>query len=206
MKERPILMSAPMVLAILNGPKTQTRRTIKPQPSELPNGGFQWIGSDTNWFSNMPLDTMLNHCPYGQSGDRLWVKETFAPRADCPPGTAQAKHYCMYRASGGDPRDTNNWHDYGGKWKPSIFMPRWASRITLEITGVRVERVQEISEKDAKSEGPQPLCEYIGKCNSSRCASTHFRRSYVRLWYDINGPDSWASNPYVWVISFKRVS
>lgn len=145
MKTRPILFSGPMVRAILEGRKTQTRRVVKPQPAhcaDLP------MGKDL---------TFASACPYGQPGDRLWVRETWAvgtlfdyvrpsllPKPDC-----ESKLAVDYAAN---PRRI--WHSEDqGRWRPSIHMPRWASRITLEITSVRVERLQDISHKDAIAEG-----------------------------------------------------
>ena len=153
MKERPILFSAPMVMAILAGTKTQTRRVIKPQPSVAQN------------------------CPYGTPGDHLWVKETFWTGGDA----------VNYRADGEMPeymRDVS-------RWKPSIFMPRKLSRITLEILDVRVERVQDISEEDAKDEG-------------GLYGAGSYRDGFAVLWDSINGKKHpWESNPWCWVLTFK---
>ena len=185
MKEHPILFSAPMVRALLNGSKTQTRRVVK--------------------FSGTNLETFIDHvpnktacCPYGQPGDRLWVRETWrhiegGAIYDAAGGTSDSfDPETIYRA------DREN---YPGPWKPSIFMPRWASRIILEITAVRVERLLKISEADAKAEGAQ-LSE--GPCTEPEFQS--YTLGYLNLWNSINGPDSWASNPWVWVIEFKVVT
>ena len=176
MKERPILFSAPMVRAILDGTKTMTRRIIKPQPTHfnpagtprrvVPNGG--------------PSESIC--CPYGQPGDRLWVRETWM---DCR-NIDGAISDSMYRATFGNTPE-------GGQWRPSIHMPRWASRILLEITDVRVERAQDISEADAISEGVQH-----STLNDPRV-------EYRWLWESINGPDSWAATPWVWVIEFRKI-
>lgn len=162
MKERPILFSGAMVRAILDGSKTQTRRVCKldvrggmPQPE---------------------LDSLLRCCPYGQPGDRLWVRETWAKTY-----VRQAGAEWFVYATG------DNRTDYGGPWKPSIHMPRAASRITLEITGVRVERLGEISESDARAEGVQSVAEF------------------KELWASINGLGSWEANPWVWVVEFRRI-
>lgn len=185
MKERPILFSGEMVRAILDGRKTQTRRVIKPQPPESVSEGY------TTYF-----------CPYGIPGDRLWVRETFAPRLDVDPITelARARHYAMYKADGGDPHDPMHWHPYD-KWIPSIFMPRWASRITLEITNVRVERVQDISVSECRAEGI-PQASFSSQ--TDRDAQVH--GEFMQLWDSINAKRgySWESNPWVWVIEFKR--
>ena len=172
-KERPILFSGEMVRAILDGRKTQTRRVVKPQPPPL--GGF-----------------VKN--PYGQPGDRLWVRETWA---------LDDKYY--YRADGAV-------GDRCGKWKPSIHMPRAASRITLEITGVRVERLQEITISDIYAEGAitDEWLEWrddvsgVGMPAGSRIENE--RDVWEKLWDSINGKTyPWKSNPWVWVIEFKRI-
>ena len=192
MTERPILFSAPMVRAILNGRKTQTRRVIKPQPEIAyveRNGG--WLEKKTSTSGNVFLSTSggegkTEHgwlkCPYGQAGDRLWVRETFSV-CEMDDGSQYA-----YRATG----------DKIGclKWKPSIFMPRLARRITLEVTSVRVERLQDISDADALAEGVDQTNTSIGGYATERCK---------QLWKSINGPESWSANPWVWVIEFKRV-
>ena len=170
MKERPILFSAPMVRALLAGTKTQTRRIAKGLALEWLSEGFEptFVADDANRL-----------CPYGKPGDRLWVRE------------AWAKTHCLghemfvYRAE-------DNRTDYGGPWKPSIHMPRLASRILLEIVSVRIERLQDISEADAEAEGtPIPCGGWVG--------------GYRNLWESINGPGSWDSNSWVWVVEFKRV-
>ena len=171
--EHPIIFSSPMVRAILAGRKTMTRRIVK-------------AGTPDDW----------NACPHWVIGHKLWVRETFSLRQDCEPDTDKARHYCMYRADGGSPTDPMNWHDYGGKWKPSIFMPRWASRITLEITGVRVERIFDISQKDCQAEG----------CPGGQNRVPTPRQEFMALWDNINGKRApWASNPLVWVIEFRMI-
>ncbi len=185
MKERPILFSAPMVKAILAGNKTQTRRIVKDEAVE---------------------GATARGCPYGTTGDRLWVKETFfdARLFKHEPLFAAMKLDYIYRAD----------YDYReGKrepsviadhhWKPSIFMPRAASRITLEITGVRVERLQDISEDDAKAEGFIPM--KIGGTPQSAIGGETYRDGYAYLWDGINGVGAWAKNPWVWVIAFKKL-
>jgi hypothetical protein len=170
-KERPILFSGPMVLAILEGRKTMTRRVRKPQPKLFDTTARMVIG-----------------CPYGQPGDRLYVKETFLPW-DASGGVEKY----LYRA-------TEHGTAYDGSWKSPLFMPRKASRITLEITGVRVERVQEITWEDAKAEGitydgfPDSACEF-------------YRQEFKILWDSINAKRGfgWDVNPWVWVIEFKQI-
>lgn len=218
MKERPILFNAPMVRALLDGSKTQTRRVVKPQPS--------FFGSMTN--PNQPfktLDAGLHcpiRCPYGQPGDRLWVRESFdiiegqtpdyvigvdyrASHPECSPtvtGTVE-----RFQAG----RDTWQWRmkDIHGmrKWKPSIHMPRTASRITLEITGVRVERLQDISEADARAEGARSMDVVSGRETlDPNARQGSYVAHYKHIWQEINGPGSWGANPWVWVIEFKRVA
>jgi hypothetical protein len=182
MKYHPIIFRSEMVRAILDGHKTQTRRIIKPQPELL----------DTTHPSHGLLDTFIYKqekydgsdfiaecCPYGQVGDRLWVRETFMIGAD---------KTIYYRA---------NDNDLVTKWSPPIYMPRWASRITLEIIGIRIERVQEISLKDCLAEGY-----FYGWDNGSN-SIVYFQE----LWNSINAKRgySWESNPYVWVLEFRRV-
>lgn len=185
MKERPILFSAPMVRALLAGTKTQTRRVIKPRHLAFFNQDAAAMLSDWN---ERPL-------PYGKPGDRLWVRETWHD-------ASSSLHSCaLYRADGID----LHWD----KWTPSIHMPRRASRITLEITSVRVERLQEISIEDAKAEGAwgpddsiaQKVADYFG----TDIFSANPRKAFQMLWESINGPDSWAANPWVWAIEFRRV-
>ena len=180
-KEHPILFSAPMVRALLNGSKTQTRRVVKPTP--------EWIGQSgvLSYRGRVGLPHALS--PYGQPGDRLWVRETWMDLR----GVEGALGGAMYRATFGNAPE-------GGKWRPSIHMPRWASRITLEITSVRVERLQDISEADALEEG----ITYNDLPNNG-LAPRRARTWYCSLWEQINGPGSWDANPWVWVIEFKRV-
>ncbi len=166
MKERPIMFTGPMVRAILDGRKTQTRRVIRPQP--------RWVGDPGIPFRTEDADPKgIIQCPYGKPGDQLWVRETWAPNeGDVLAGKA------FYRA------DNNTIVE---RWRPSIHMPRWASRITLEITKVRVERLQDISEEDAKAEG------------------SAYRTEFRDIWRSIYGDGSWAHNPWVWVIEFRRI-
>lgn len=196
MKERPILFSAPMVRALLAGTKTQTRRVVK--ASHIASTHY---GSEDR-ASILARDTY--RCPYGQPSDRLWVRETFDP---IPP---QDPHY-----NGGRPiaidyfathgKDSHQWRikDEDGmrRWKPSIHMPRWASRILLEVVSVRVERLQDISEADCIAEGAAGGHGAIPGYAYAATPLEHYR--YV--WKAINGPGSWDENPWVWVIEFKRV-
>jgi hypothetical protein len=210
MKERPILFTGPMVRALLDGSKMQTRRAVKPQPQMVTDKRTApWEGDPA-----VLLQLMLQSgkpCPYGQPGDQLWVRETFAPVGDfrgIDPGTGALGDRAFFSAD--HPHGVD--HDDGTplKWKPSIFMPRSLCRIRLEITGVRVERLNDISETDAKAEGITPhevrQITLFGASADERSAI--FRRAAVQpyraLWETINGAGSWAANPWVWVISFKR--
>ena len=201
MKERSILFNGEMVRAILEGRKTQTRRVVKPQPL--------WV-----YDNKVPVKTEdadpkgAIKCPYGQPGDRLWVRETFmGPLIDEDGDYSNGYHspeFCEYRADGGPAPE---WVDMDGEnhqgWKPSIHMPRWASRILLEITAVRVERLQEISDVDAEAEGAKFE---LAEVDSVRLgAEASHRSGFQNLWQSISGPDSWAANPWVWVVEFRRV-
>lgn len=183
MKERPILFSAPMVSAILEGRKTQTRRIVK-KPEYFPC----LTGDCPHWDMKLCAAEMQLHSPYGLPGDRLWVRETFLTRG--------AGAHCVYRADA-DPVEAAGFGAMYGGWRPSIFMPRLASRITLEVTGVRVEQLIDISEKDAIAEGIQSF-----PVSPSRIPILH----YASLWDKINAKRApWASNPWVWVVEFKRI-
>lgn len=199
MKERPILFNGDMVRAILGGRKTQTRRAVKTwKDGRLPN---------------FVTGAREGACPYGQPGDRLWVRESWSGEhwlSNVKPserlGVANQHRLASF------PPETWYWADGSpddGDWekpRPSIHMPRWASRITLEITDVRVERLQDISEDDAKAEGVEPKldgykCYDIDKMGFYSCAIS----SFDSLWSSINGPDNWDANPWVWVVEFKRL-
>lgn len=200
MKERPVLFSAPMVRAILDGRKTQTRRVINPQPYIDGMGNFCWNGRNFGQDSNGPCiqaiaspipssKTKRVCCPYGKPGDRLWVRETF---------NHDGEKY-IYAA------DLNELgvQKWAAQWKPSIHMPRNASRILLEITGVRVERLQDISECDAKAEGSY-VCDYFGRRLLDQSSNQGcYKWGYRSIWESLNGTGSWDLNPFVWVIEFK---
>ena len=210
MKERPILFSAPMVRAILEGRKTQTRRIVKPQPSQELLDDYAQIRRERGvQKDDAEMLSECLPCPYGVPGDRLWVRETFGdctPGADALIGTRWDKPW--YRA------DADKYgllgHDGEGpvyaedvKWRPSIHMPRSASRITLEIADVRVERLQEISEADAEAEGL--TCRDGLYATSGEVWQIDPRKAYRDLWKSLHGEGSWAANTWVWVIEFKRV-
>lgn len=212
MNERPIAFGGSMVRAILDGRKTQTRRPLKPQPEPHPTGRWSFIvGStdgSTGCFSWGVVDpsgsaftdrgrehTTLFRCPYGRSGDRLWVRETWAHPYARPAGTTGEAAGVVYRADGPEylsPVARRHSWGAGCPWKSAALMPRWASRITLEITGVRVERLQEISTSDALAEGV------------THSTLNDPRVEYRWLWESIYGTGSWDANPWCWVVEFRR--
>jgi hypothetical protein len=208
MKERPILFNAAMVNAILAGNKTQTRRIVKPQP--LPTHQWRgWITSSTcaadegkaSWATEKdPLgsDVIRVNCPLGKVGDRLWVRETWnKTRIFQAPDAGEVVVYAA----------CDNRTDYGGPWKPSIHMPRTASRITLEITAVRVERLQDISGNDVNAEGiTEDPAILSGDREGSILTTAGKRELYEDLWSSIYGPESWDANHWAWVIEFKRIT
>tara|TARA_E500000305_G_scaffold106512_1_gene105244 strand:+ start:447 stop:1016 length:570 start_codon:yes stop_codon:yes gene_type:complete len=187
-RERPILFNGDMVRAILEGRKTMTRRVMKHQPGEVTAVGRPLFFQDGDTGRRVSPK-----CPYGQQGDHLWVRETFADEAG---DTRKYLGDHIYYRADGDGVDLQ-----GGFWTPSIYMPRWASRITLEVTGVRVERLQDISEVDAHNEGiTLDMLPY-------NPADQHPCRTWFRgLWEQINGPGSWDANPWVWVVEFRRLT
>ena len=176
---RPILFSAGMVRALLDGRKTQTRRIIKPQPAYIDEKGTAYQAVSIDEPSN--LEYHPAQYPYGQPGDLLWVRESFTMYDDQP----------LYKTGK---------HDDMMKWKPSIHMPRWASRLTLKIKEIRVERLQDISNEDAVAEG-------IGTPLDMRYAALD---EFKPLWDSINakrhhGKYAWDKNPWVWVIVFEVI-
>lgn len=211
MKERGIIFNAEMVKAILDGRKTQTRRIVK---NVMLDNGI-WLKKPTKTRSGTTTHVLdapkHNLCPLGKIGDRLYVRETWMPDAPrdgtwgdvefygCKdsqlsmiPERFRKSEYCIHRAS---------WDgDELIGWTPSIHMPRWASRITLEITDVRVERLNDISNDDAKSEG----CWY-GRGGGTPDKALTPSDQFPTLWEEIYGDGSWSSNPWVWVIEFKRI-
>lgn len=203
-KERPILFSAPMVRAIRDGLKTQTRRVVKFKPlepglnlnaSSLSAGHYctdapqhGWVIYSRDGRGVWHQRTKRVRCPYGQPGDRLWVREAWAMNE--PPSGA------VYRADG------EAHHGWPARWKPSIHMPRWASRTTLEITGVRVERVQDISLADAEAEGYTSLMQHDPEREFFDAISY-----FARRWDALNKKRGfgWDVNPWVWAVTFKGV-
>ena len=226
MKERPILFSAPMVRALLDGSKTQTRRALKVRCQEI---GERDDGSRWPW-SEHP-DTASDHwhaCPYGQAGERLWVRETwycddyrlqsgpYLKPEEMDVEEARQSGMLAYAADGTTPYEADQ-----PVWKPSIHMPRWASRILLEIVSVRVERLKECSEVDAIAEGAThirsqawdrehfPAWRYLFEeavaAGTKPPIGPSPAQAYEKLWESINGAGSWDANPWVWVVEFKRV-
>jgi len=231
MRERPILFKGDMVRAILDGRKTQTRRllglpedwsVIDPdinQPvlgmitSKHPKQGKfgVFITKESNGFRERDIVV----CPYGKPGDRIWVRENYRPYVDeNGVSTIQYQADLSQIEIENTEEAANRWMDLRRpeeqwpemrepKWRPSIHMPRLASRITLEIVSVRVERLQDISEEDAKAEG------VVGEQEAAAAGLEWYdkpRRAFLFLWQSINGPESWDANPWVWVVEFKRVS
>jgi hypothetical protein len=219
-KEYPLLLKGELVKAVLDGRKTMTRRPIKPAVPTVASvknhagDGYHWMNCadqrlPREWRPVGPVWAVMKElgdrkprlvCPWAV-GDLLWVRETFAPRSDVDPiaDPEKARHYCLYKATGGDPRDGMNWHDYGDKWIPSIHMPRWASRLTLKITDITVEPVREISEADAMAEGVQST---FSPLRESRNHS--HREVFQHLWTSIYGEDSW-EHDHCWAIRFEVV-
>ena len=244
MKERPILFNAQMVKAILEDRKTKTRRVVRIQPPndegiyELmrATGGGKKIIDKFHWIKEECIlaNTPYFSCPYGSVGDRLWVRETWklVPETACrifncvcqiinPSNPHEA---VIYKC--GLERERGN-----GNWRPSIFMPRWASRILLEITDIKVERLQDITEEDAKREGMPdeypiapvycPNCQGQGTCGAVHPVSLGYmeidcpecdtaKKKFKNLWDSINGRGkkpgkAWDDNPWVWVVEFRRV-
>lgn len=234
-KERPILFSAPMVRAILAGKKTQTRRVMKPQPKvQVMQPGIPVLtipmnrGSRSSWLLPNALD-QPGCCPYGRAGDQLWVRETWT-------GTwCSERMHLAYSADGSERMLAIKEVPHGyclpkaaakpSSWVTPLFMPRWASRMALEIADVRVEQVQAISEQDAIAEGVEPfemtaadladlaisdespgLKQFFEALGPGRSSAKH---QYEMLWQEINGKRSgcsWADNPWVWVVEFKWVA
>ena len=198
MKERPILFSGEMVRAILDGRKKQTRRVIKPQPSmeqSCEPEGYSWIPA---WKGRELSPTQ---CPYGQPGDRLWVRETwFSPEK----GIAAYKAYGEKKPN--PPGQIGFYYPGPIKWKPSIHMPRWASRITLEVVNVRVERLQDITAHDALAEGIDTRGLYLGNPDYDHIARHTAIGLFRSLWDSINVSRGfgWDVNPWIWVVEFKK--
>lgn len=206
-----MIFNAEMVRAILSGQKTQTRRIMKAQP--VLNGSFYEVYG-AGWskgVKSVPAvngHSLSNNCPFGAVGDRIWVRETWqGPLVDFEHSDdllRNAEKYenpenCVYKADGVPAPEFYDADDnLRCCWRPSIHMPRWASRILLEITNVRVERLNDISEEDARSEGVTPTPLPAEKLVGGKLA-------FAELWASIYGYENWQANPWVWVIEFKRV-
>lgn len=203
-----MIFNAEMVRALLSGRKTQTRRIIKPQPEATLSGSLsgKWLSRPLNGLLLPKIEDIAIHCPFGVVGDRIWVRETFqGPLFNydlmdsyCKDPTPFEKpEFCVYKADG---VPAPEFYDADDElhccWRPSIHMPRWACRILLEITNVRVERLKSISDGDAIREGCSTADMMSGDCVAD---------VFARLWVSIYGSDSWNANPWVWVIEFKRV-
>jgi hypothetical protein len=227
MKERPILFSGAMVRALLDGSKTQTRRLMKAKPSdECPKEMWphalkdivEWREQNGRWFGLMGWRSLADaDCPYGYPGDRLWVRESFhhedaeyLPEASnsvplIPASTVYRADMSVetlaFEKRVGVPRDM--------RWTPSIHMPRKLSRILLEVTGIRIELVQAITEADAMAEGvkrdTEPCDHARQSCEDIGCLGKTHKASFCNLWCDLNGIPSWTQNPWVWVVEFKRI-
>jgi hypothetical protein len=214
-REHPILFSGPMVRALLLGTKTQTRRVVR-----LPSDRGAWEAStlggpgvrhsdgtpaaEFTCLWNTTTGKALA-CPYGAPGDRLWVREAWSYFGGAEYLYQQDRESVVYRTDG-EEQNGRGW-----TWRPSIHMPRWASRITLEVTEVRVQRLQDISEEDAQAEGAprdHEPCDHIRRsCEDIGCLGPTYRASFCELWDSINGDRTpWKSNPWVWAISFRMVT
>lgn len=198
MRERPILFSGAMVRAILDDRKSQTRRVVKPQPDIVTSDGVPARFT--------PRDAELGRlgevirCPYGQPGDRLWVKETIRKTGEFPGGYCTSEY-----VADNAPTVADAW-PWQKRTLSSIHCPRGLSRIALEIAGARVERLQDISAEDSVAEGlrEDEIRGWYSDDVPGSWASPV--AAYRELWESINGPGSWDTNPFVWVIEFKRVT
>ena len=200
-----------MVRAILEGRKTMTRRVVKGAINEVhihgnpvklladwPLSGLRSFADGVAEFAVQcavdDADYETTKCPYGVPGDRLWVRETFLDD-----GETKDRPQYVYRA------DNENYPRHEGQnWKPSIFMPRAASRILLEVTDIRMERLQEVSEEDAAKEGAEPV-EWSEDFGGMPADFTSYKEGFKEIWQSINGPDSWDQNPWVWVVEFRKI-
>ena len=217
MKERPILFSAPMVRAIQADQKTQTRRAFNDRTTKLMRaaasiGEVSWF-MDEGYLQENDLPYIQQFSPYGQPGDRLWVREAWMDLegTGVEPTTGSRSRYA-YRAdtpAGSYGDETRK--EYGLKWRPSIFMPRSACRILLEVVSVRVELLNDISESDCWAEGIEEVMHLFDDGSQAVMAKRlgacleDAKPLYAQLWESINGANSWDKNPWVWVVEFKRI-
>ncbi|HCT5920088.1 hypothetical protein ACXYTQ_23170 [Klebsiella pneumoniae] len=232
MKERGMIFNGEMVRAILDGRKTQTRRPIKWKQTRFTEIGEREDGSKWPWSEDAEHACDFWHpCPFGAVGDRIWVRETWGVVShafsddglmidwvpdrpttaihEMPFGNGYYSGYAIYAADGDFTwGDDDGYEDGRSCWKPSIHMPRAASRILLEITDVRVERLNAISEEDARAEGIiDGGCLNCGEPEPCRCANpeSDATDAFAYLWQSIYGQENWNANPWVWVISFERI-
>jgi hypothetical protein len=197
MKERGILFSAPMVLALFGGIKTQTRRVARLTAS----AHVKEVGGNRRWHPADPEARLA--CPYGQPGDQLWVREAIRLIPDQEPDDGTGDVLSEYAADGSlTVADAWPWRR---RYLPAMHCPRGLSRMDLEIVDVRIERLRSISEVDAKAEGAPGYEEGIDAPPSEPDSEWSYRASYRRVWETINGPGSWDENPWVWVVEFKRI-
>ncbi|HDS7550813.1 hypothetical protein NL435_14995 [Klebsiella pneumoniae] len=235
MTERGMIFNAEMVRALLDDRKTQTRRIMKPQPEPCPRGGHWWPSNVFKTMLHVEEEMQNGKggwgglvgdaCPFGDVGDRIWVREAYRFPASLddvsPTGVGEMAVATGYRkpwaptfyeftgtfSDGWKGFETSPKVSDAGKLRPSIHMPRWASRILLEITDVRVERLNAINEHDAQAEGVAKLRGGFWKHYQPGWTQHQLsaRGSFVTLWKSIYGDESWNSNPWVWVIKFKRI-
>lgn len=220
MKEHPILFSTEMVRAIRDGLKTQTRRVIKDQPSGpdiFPPNGYEtndtWFFRDAYYADEQhPNIGKYVKCPYGVKGNRLWVRETWAhDDIYCKDVACGNRDHIWWKAN--ENKITADSFAGAARWRPSIHMPRWASRLTLEIVDIRVERVQAITRADARAEGVSHVWTWSKERNETnpeyfaRGVLNPYVANYSVLWDSINAKRGygWDVNPWVWVIEFKKV-
>lgn len=225
MKERGIPFSAPMVRALLADTKTQTRRVVKIDGLDFVGSSDDDVNDPANWglesesghnwsLAPGPMVDRVFTSPYGVPGDRLWVREAWRVSAlhdGKPPRDLTPRAMTVFYEAGGSAANDgapakwvlSDWPesaaarpDWAGKLRPGMFMPRWASRITLEVVAVRVERLRAISHDDACAEG----------IDSTRGGAIACIDRYRALWEAINGAGSWAANPFVWVVEFRNVA
>ncbi|WP_034949781.1 hypothetical protein [Erwinia oleae] len=219
MKERPILFSDQRVRALLSGQQTQTRRIMKSQlmgPGQDNHEGCYGIDVINNHLQGnrvMGMENLSYHCPYGQPGDRLWVRETWrGPIIDAnevsdyerSPTRFKNPRYCQYRADTSHFVDRADQEDQSG-WQAGIHMPRWASRIDLEIARIRVEKIQDISEDDVMAEGVQTDSHFLNNFFTMHNEPVSAKDAYRKQWALQYGGTSWEVNPWVWVIDFTRI-
>ncbi|CUU24498.1 hypothetical protein J9874_01177 [Duffyella gerundensis] len=222
MKERPILFSEQRVRALLIGQQTQTRRIMKSQafgPGQDNHEGcyaFDVSSNHLQGYKMVNMNDLSYRCPYGQPGDRLWVRETWRgpvvptdalPDYERSPAKFRRPEYCQYRAANnelGHPYDKDkNSEEFG--WQTAIHMPRWASRIDLLITAVRAEKIQDISDEDVMAEGVQTDSHFLNNFFTMNNNTVSPKEAYKKAWQKQYGGTSWEVNPWVWVIEFEKI-